>query len=385
MPSSRPSRPSACSPAPPRASSYLRFLPSPYLPAFLLFALLPCCWACRAARGACCSRASSPRASSPAAQRCSRGCVAARMAAAAADRVRTSSRARQRAQAASDGTTAARRRRGVRGRRGRAARAMRRDRRGGVSLSRSTVRQDWPCRLGAARPATRPANPARIGGVARHRRRRAGRGARIGDWRAGRRVRLPVHAAAAVAVSRSRRARPRARAGAARDDAGRHGEERRAGRGPGARQSGRRSDVRRARLCAARDRATPSGAGARSPRAIVAAIVIGDRAGPGRRRAAAAAGGRHLSRDRDLRRQHRDPRRAAAERVPPRRLARTDRDAVVDRRAARLRLARRRRRVGRSRDADGGRLLRRRARSISAARRSTRWRSSRRCWSPPIR
>ena len=87
-----------------------------------------------------------------------------------------------------------------------------------------------------------------------------------------------------------------------------------------------------------------------------------------RRRAAAAAGGGDLPCDRDLRRQHRDPRRPADRRVPAGRQARPDRDARVDRRAHRVRAPGRRRRIGRSRDADGGRLLRRaRVRSAEPA------------------
>ena len=87
-----------------------------------------------------------------------------------------------------------------------------------------------------------------------------------------------------------------------------------------------------------------------------------------RRRAAAAAGSGDLPCDRDLRRQHRDPRGPAHRRVPAGRRARPDRDARVDRRADRLRAAGRQRRVGRSRDADGGRVLRRtRVRSAEPA------------------
>ena len=95
--------------------------------------------------------------------------------------------------------------------------------------------------------------------------------------------------------------------------------------------------------------------------------VRGDRDGdchrrsrrPGRGGAAAAAGGRHLPRDRDLGRQHRDSRRPDDRRIPVGGPARAHGDDRVDRLADRLRLSGGRRRVGRSRDADGRGLLRR--------------------------
>ena len=81
--------------------------------------------------------------------------------------------------------------------------------------------------------------------------------------------------------------------------------------------------------------------------------------GPRRRRGAPAAGGGHVSRHRDLRRQHRDPRgpvrlpAACCSGLVPRSSALL---VIVD--ADRVRLRRGRRIVGRPRHADGGDLLR---------------------------
>ena len=86
-------------------------------------------------------------------------------------------------------------------------------------------------------------------------------------------------AAPAVALSRSRRARSRARAGAARHDAGRDGEERRAGRGRWRAPAGSTKRCRRARAVRAARMADAVGRWSARSAAIVAAIVIGDRAG----------------------------------------------------------------------------------------------------------
>ena len=151
-----------------------------------------------------------------------------------------------------------------------------------------------------------------------------------------------------------------------------------------ARRLDRRADGGRSRGRAARHRRR---------RRPVERALRGDRHGhrhrrprrPGRGCAAAAAGGRHVPRHRDFGRQHRDSRRPDDRRVPAGRPARTNGDAGVDRRAGRVRMPGRWRRVGRSRDAHGGRLLRRpRGRSAQPAaqrarvrRRVPRWLRSR--------
>ena len=89
----------------------------------------------------------------------------------------------------------------------------------------------------------------------------------------------------------------------------------------------------------------------------------------GRRGAAATAGGGDVSRHRDLGREYRHPRRLAARRVPSCRVPGARRDARRHRRAHRVRRSRGWRRIGRSRDADGGRVTSPAVRSISAARR----------------
>ena len=173
-------------------------------------------------------------------------------------------------------------------------------------------------------------------------------------------ARRPEGAAAGRSAPRlaiSRRGCPRRRAVAAdaRHLAPRDHEERRARGGGGPCRLDRRADGRRSRARAARHR--------RRRRPVERAFV-GDRHGhrdrrpgrPGRRCGAAAAGGRHVSRHRDFRRQHRDPRRPDDRRVPAGRSAGTYRDAGVDRPAGRLRTPGGRRRIGRSRHAHGGRL-----------------------------
>ena len=78
----------------------------------------------------------------------------------------------------------------------------------------------------------------------------------------------------------------------------------------------------------------------------------------GRGSAAATAGGRHVPRAGHFWRQHRDSCRPDAGGVQARRHARPDGDDRVGRRAHRLRILRRRRRVGRPRDAHGGVVFR---------------------------
>ena len=185
-------------------------------------------------------------------------------------------------------------------------------------------------------------------------------------------------AAPAVALPRSWRARQERALARRGHHARRHGQERRARRGRRrAAAGGARRRRRRARVRAPRDRRRLSARWSAQSGAIVAAIVIGDRAGldddvqrrlqeAGTYHVIAISGGNIAILA--------GP---AARRVPPRRLARPDRDAVARSPCSSgVRGARRRRRVGRSRHADGGRLLRRARASISAARRSTRLRSS---------
>ena len=158
-------------------------------------------------------------------------------------------------------------------------------------------------------------------------------------------------------LSRSRCAGQRTPVGAERHDARRHGQE----RCPGRDDRTRTMDVGVGRRCPSfcpRRHRTLRGAMERAvcrdrdrhrdrrPRRV------------GRRRAAAAPGGGHLSRHRDLGRQHRDPGRPAPGRVSPGGMPRSRGD---DRRhwpARRICACRRRRRVGRARDADGDRVLR---------------------------
>ena len=123
-------------------------------------------------------------------------------------------------------------------------------------------------------------------------------------------------APAPVAVSRSRRARPGAARSRGAARAGRHGQERRARRGGRARASRRRSGGAALRAFARRAIGDAVGRWSAQSAAIVTAIVIGDRAGLDDDVAAPAAGSRDVSRDRDLRRQHRDSRRAHAGGVP---------------------------------------------------------------------
>ena len=114
-----------------------------------------------------------------------------------------------------------------------------------------------------------------------------------------------------------------ARAGATRHRAGRYGEERRAGRGGGARLSGCRGGCG-VRAFVRRAMVRHVGRWDSAAAGIVTAILIGDRAGLDGRRRAVAAGGRHVSRHRDLRRQHRHLRSADAGAVPLGRTAGAD-------------------------------------------------------------
>ena len=181
---------------------------------------------------------------------------------------------------------------------------------------------------------------------------------RIDDWRAGRRVRDAGAAPPAIAVSRPGRSGSRARAGPPRHDAGRHGEERCAGGGARARHAGSTKRLATVRAFARRAIAAAVGRWSAAVAAIVAAIVIGDRAGldeevqrrlqeAGTYHVIAISGGNIAILAGLL---------LGAFRVAG---CSAGRDAGGDRRAARVRAAGRRRRVGRSRDADGGGLLRR--------------------------
>ena len=102
----------------------------------------------------------------------------------------------------------------------------------------------------------------------------------MGEWRAGRRVRFPVELRRPSRYLDPGVPEQRARAGAAGDDAGRHGEERCARRGH---PRGTWFDEAMAQARAFARRAIAGAVGRWSPESagIVAAIVIGDRAGLG--------------------------------------------------------------------------------------------------------
>ena len=367
-------------------SSFLLSLPS-CLSALLR--LLPCWWAWRAGRarvlaGAVVAAVLRRRRAAVG------GCVAAGMAAAAADGVRAA-RAPAAGAGRRRGTPAARRRRGVRRRRGRASRRRRADRERRIAQRRRST--GWSGRAGGRSGQDRRRSGS---GIGREGFRRAYSGGivvtvigslaadRIGDWRAGRRVRLPV------TLRRPSRyldpgvpdhERALARRGTTLVGTVKSGalvEVLQRGGWVAEAMSGARAFARRAIADGVGRWSAQSGA-------IVAAIVIGDRAGldndvqrrlqeAGTYHVIAISGGNIAILAGLL---------LSAFRA--RRLARADRDAVVDRRAPRLRRAGRQRRIGRSGDADGGGLFRRRGPRISAARRSTRWRWWRRSWSCPIR
>ena len=213
----------------------------------------------------------------------------------------------QRAKARPGGPATAGRRRGVRNRGGCPAGRRCADRVGSIAQhrGRASGRQR---RAGRARVGGRWGEKGGIvvtvvGGAAGGRMWTNG----VRDVGCGRRC----NTAPSIAIPRSRRPRRRARARSPRHDAGRHREEWRARRAAGARQLPGRSHRPRAPVRAPRHcrRGRPLERAVRSHRR-------GDRDRRSRRArrrgATAAAGGGHVSRDRDFRRQHRDPGGAAA-------------------------------------------------------------------------
>ena len=281
---SPPSPPSACSPARPSACSL------PELPFAAGIALLIACAAVavlRASLGAPARRwrVRSARASSSAARCCPPTPGTTRGGRRCGSRSRSSRGASARRPPRS-GRRLPGRRRSVRDRDRHAARRRRGRRRPACRSASRSMRLPAAIRPGpdvtplTSDPALpRLRSPRSVsGGVQRDRRRRARRRTRRC---LARRPPRPAAGAAspAVALSRSRRARLRAGAGPARHDAGRHREERGAGRGPRAGRLDRRSG--RPRCARSRDARSsrPSDRGSAQSAAIVAAIVIGDRAG----------------------------------------------------------------------------------------------------------